>query len=107
AITEEIGRWPAIKWPNDVLVDGRKVVGIITEMESELEQVSHVLLGIGVNLNAPRDAFPPELRRKATSLLLATGRRVDHAAFTAGVLAGLDARSGRFLCGGVSVVAAA
>src|SRR5262249_36335370 len=60
----------------------------------------------GVNLNAPRDAFPPELRRKATSLLLATGRRGDRAAFTAGVLAALEARYGRFVRGGVSSVRA-
>src|SRR5262249_27817667 len=106
AIAEEIGRWPAIKWPNDVLVDGRKVVGVITEMESELEQVAHVLLGIGVNLNAPRDAFPPELQRKATSLLLATGRRVDRAAFTGRLLAALEARYGRFVRGGFASVRA-
>jgi len=106
AIADEIGRWPAIKWPNDVLVDGRKVVGVITEMESELEQVAHVLLGIGVNLNAPRDAFPPELQRKATSLLLATGRRVDRAAFTGRLLAALEARYGRFVRGGFASVRA-
>ena len=100
AIAEEIGRRPAIKWPNDVLVDGRKVVGIITEMESELERVTHVILGIGVNLNAPRSAFPPELRRKATSLRVATGRRVDRAAFTGRLLAALEARYGRFVRGG-------
>jgi BirA family biotin operon repressor/biotin-[acetyl-CoA-carboxylase] ligase len=100
AIAEETGVRAAIKWPNDVLVDGRKVVGILTEMDAEMERVHHVIAGIGVNLNAPASAFPPELRAKATSLRLATGRRIDRAAFTARLLAALEARYGRFLAVG-------
>jgi BirA family biotin operon repressor/biotin-[acetyl-CoA-carboxylase] ligase len=100
AIAEETGVRAAIKWPNDVLVDGRKVVGILTEMDAEVERVHHVIAGIGVNLNAPASAFPPELRTKASSLRLATGRRVDRAAFTGRLLAALEARYGRFLAVG-------
>src|SRR5262249_48866602 len=76
---------------------GRKVAGILTEMDSELERVHHVIPGIGVNLNAPRSSFPPELRTKASSLLVLTGRRVDRAAFTGRLLAALEARYGRYL----------
>jgi len=68
--------------------------------------VHHVILGIGVNLNAPRAAFPPELRERATSLFLATGRRVDRAAVTGRLLAALEARYGRFLEGGFEAVRA-
>ncbi len=106
AILEETGRRPAIKWPNDVLLDGRKVSGILTEMESEVERVHHVIAGIGVNLNAPPSAFPRELRAKVTSLFTRTGRRVDRAAFTGRLLAAVEARYGRFLDGGFASVGA-
>ncbi|TMB45841.1 MAG: biotin--[acetyl-CoA-carboxylase] ligase [Deltaproteobacteria bacterium] len=106
ALAETPGLAPRLKWPNDVLIDGRKVAGILTEMEAEVERVHHVILGIGVNLNAPRAAFPPELRERATSLFLATGRRVDRAAVTGRLLAALEARYGRFLEGGFEAVRA-
>ena len=73
----------AIKWPNDCLLDGRKVAGILTEMDAERDRVQAIVLGIGVNLNAPAEAFPPELCATATSVLIATGTRVDRVAFTA------------------------
>jgi BirA family transcriptional regulator, biotin operon repressor / biotin---[acetyl-CoA-carboxylase] ligase len=106
AVAETTGRAPAIKWPNDVLVDGRKVAGILTEMDAEVERVHHVICGIGVNLNAPRRAFPRELRDKAGSLLTVTGQRVDRAAFAARLLAALEARYGRFLTAGFEAVRA-
>ena len=105
-VAEETGLRPAIKWPNDVLLGGRKVVGILTEMDSEVERVHHVIAGIGVNLNGSRTAFPPALRARATSLRLATGRRVDRAAFTGRLLAALEARYGRFVRGGFASVRA-
>src|SRR5207253_11001823 len=104
ALADTPGLAPRLKWPNDVLIDGRTVAGILTEMEAEVERVHHVILGIGVNLNAPRAAFPPELRERATSLFLATGRRVDRAAVTGRLLAALEARYGRFLEGGFEAV---
>ena len=104
ALAETAGCTPRIKWPNDVLVDGRKVAGALTEMEAEVERVQHVILGIGVNLNAAQSAFPPELRDRATSLFLATGRKVDRAAVTGRLLAALEARYGRFLEGGFEAV---
>ena len=104
AVAEQTGRRPAIKWPNDVLLEGRKVAGILTEMDAEVERVHHVIAGIGVNLNAPARAFPPALRTKAGSLLGITGRRVDRAAFAARLLAALEARYGRFLTAGFDAV---
>ena len=100
AIAEETGLRAAIKWPNDVLLGGRKVVGILVEMDSEVERVHHVTVGIGVNLNTARSSFPPELRDKASSLRLESGRRIDRAAFTGRLLAALEARYGRFLAVG-------
>jgi BirA family biotin operon repressor/biotin-[acetyl-CoA-carboxylase] ligase len=103
-VAAESGLRPAIKWPNDVLVDGRKVAGILVEMDSEVDRVHHVIAGIGVNLNAPPRAFPRALRGTASSLLIAGGRRVDRAAFTARLLAALEARYGRYLTVGFSSV---
>ena len=71
-----------IKWPNDVLIDGRKTSGILMEMASEATQVRHLVLGIGVNLNADPERFPDEFRATATSVGAAAGRRIDRARFT-------------------------
>ena len=104
AVRETIGRPAAVKWPNDVLVDGRKVAGILTEMEGEAERVAFVLVGIGVNVNLDPVHLPPEIAASATSLLAATGAPVDRAAFTARLLAALEARYGQFLAGGFAAI---
>src|SRR2546428_9521755 len=75
-------------------------------MDAEVERVHHVIAGIGVILSAPETAFRPALRPKAGSLRLATGRRVDRAAFTGRLLAALEARYGRFVARGFSSVRA-
>jgi BirA family biotin operon repressor/biotin-[acetyl-CoA-carboxylase] ligase len=106
AVEEETAIRPAIKWPNDVLLGGRKVAGILVEMDAEVERVHHVIAGIGVNLNASPTAFPRALRARATSLLIATGRPVDRAAFTGRLLAALEARYGRFSTVGFASVRA-
>jgi BirA family biotin operon repressor/biotin-[acetyl-CoA-carboxylase] ligase len=100
AVAEETGLRPAIKWPNDVLLDGYKVAGVLTEMDSEVDRVHYVVAGVGVNLNTPKSGFPPELRTKASSLMLVTGRPIDRAAFTGRLLAALEARYGLFLSEG-------
>ena len=81
---------PAIKWPNDILIDGKKVCGILAEMQTEAGLLKAVVLGIGVNVNAPLSAFPEELRDKASSLFLLGGRAIDRSAFTAAVLTHLE-----------------
>src|SRR5262249_11060515 len=106
AIAASTGERPAIKWPNDVLLRGRKVVGILTEMDAEVERVGHVVAGIGVNLNAPAASFPRALRAKAGSLLSLTGRRVDRAAFAARLLAAFEECYARFLAAGLAGVRA-
>jgi BirA family biotin operon repressor/biotin-[acetyl-CoA-carboxylase] ligase len=79
----EQGTEAAIKWPNDVHLDGRKVAGILTELSAEPERVHFVIVGVGVNLNSRAEHFPDELRETATSLALATGQRVLRARFAA------------------------
>ncbi|HXG22466.1 MAG TPA: biotin--[acetyl-CoA-carboxylase] ligase [Methylomirabilota bacterium] len=81
---------PAIKWPNDVLLQGKKVCGILAEMQTETGTLRSVVLGIGVNVNAPLSAFPPELHDKASSLFLTGGQFIDRAVFTAALLTHLE-----------------
>jgi BirA family transcriptional regulator, biotin operon repressor / biotin---[acetyl-CoA-carboxylase] ligase len=70
-----------IKWPNDVLVDGRKACGILLELAAEATRVAFLVLGIGVNLNVDPATFPEEFRASATSLCARAGRPIDRAAF--------------------------
>jgi BirA family biotin operon repressor/biotin-[acetyl-CoA-carboxylase] ligase len=93
---ETLGLVPKLKWPNDVLLDGRKAVGILTEMEAELDRVRLVIVGIGVNVNVDRDELPPYLRDTATSLRMAAGRPIDRVRFTAALLASVERTYGRF-----------
>lgn len=65
-----------IKWPNDILLDGKKLVGILTEMSAEMDQINYVVIGIGINVNIRADEFPPELQSIASSLQIATGHPV-------------------------------
>jgi BirA family biotin operon repressor/biotin-[acetyl-CoA-carboxylase] ligase len=71
-----------IKWPNDVLLAGRKTSGILMELSAEATRVGFLVLGIGVNLNVDREAFPEDFRSLATSLASHSGRVVDRAHFT-------------------------
>lgn len=80
----------AIKWPNDVLVQGRKVAGILTELSAEPDQVHWVVLGIGVNLNVGPDDLPDDLRDVATSLAAEREQPVPRALFTAALLSLLE-----------------
>lgn len=93
-----------IKWPNDVVIGDRKVAGVLTEMEAEMDGVHYAIAGIGVNVNATASTFPPELRDKATSLREALGRPVDRAGFTARLLADFEARYSRFLAQGLGAM---
>ncbi len=80
----------SIKWPNDLLIDGRKVAGILTELSAEPEQVHFVVVGVGVNLNSPSSALPPEVAEVATSLQAARGGRVPRALFAAALFTRLE-----------------
>lgn len=68
AVERITGMKPGIKWPNDLLLDGRKICGILTEMNTEIEQVNFIVLGIGINYDRRQDEFPAELAQKATSI---------------------------------------
>lgn len=106
AVKDVVGIDAVIKWPNDVLVEGRKVSGILVEMDAELESVRSLVIGIGVNANVPLEAIPEDARPSATSLHAASGGSVDRARFLGRLLTHLErlydawSRSGfdRLLC---------
>lgn len=79
-----------VKWPNDVLLGGRKVAGLLNEMSAETERIHYVILGIGVNLNMTAEQFPDDLRYPATSVATETGVAVSRLAFTRTLLRQLD-----------------
>ncbi len=76
-----------LKWPNDVLVGGKKVCGILTEMNAEPTRVRHLVVGIGINVN--QTSFPAELEPLATSLRLAAGSEWSRVELTAALLKSL------------------
>ena len=82
---------PQIKWPNDILINGKKVAGLLNEMNAETEKVNFVVLGIGVNLNLRMESISDTLlRHPATSLYEEGGVEVDRVAFTRALLTELD-----------------
>jgi BirA family biotin operon repressor/biotin-[acetyl-CoA-carboxylase] ligase len=82
AIEELINVKTGIKWPNDIVVNRKKVVGMLTEMAMtpELDEIQYVVIGTGVNVNTALDELPEEIRETATSLKQESGQPVDRAA---------------------------
>jgi BirA family biotin operon repressor/biotin-[acetyl-CoA-carboxylase] ligase len=107
AIVAVSGLEPTHKWPNDILLDGRKVAGLLNEMSAESDRIRFVVLGIGVNLNMTADQFPDDLRTPATSLLLAGGAPVSRAAFGRVLLEQLDTLYAEYLQHGPAPILAA
>jgi BirA family biotin operon repressor/biotin-[acetyl-CoA-carboxylase] ligase len=105
AIQSETGLAPDVKWPNDVLLNGRKLAGILTEMSAEGDRVNHVIVGIGVDVNQEPSDFPPEVRDIATSLRIETGQPVHRAELATAIIEELDNDYARICCGEFSVIA--
>lgn len=95
---------PAIKWPNDILLNGRKVAGLLNEMSAETDTIHCVVLGIGVNINMTREQFPEDLRQPATSLFLEKGVPVNRVEFTRSLLTSLDQLYDDYLCHGFPAI---
>lgn len=94
-----------IKWPNDILIRGRKVAGILTELSAELDRINHMVVGIGVDVNQAASDFPPELARLAVSLRSELGRRLSRAELAVAILRELDADYARLAAGDFAAVA--
>ncbi|MGH7846918.1 MAG: biotin--[acetyl-CoA-carboxylase] ligase [Candidatus Binatia bacterium] len=85
-----LGEAPEIKWPNDILVAGRKLAGILTESACEGTRIRFVIVGIGVNVNVPLASMPEPVRARATSLIEKTGRRWERARLAGLLIQGLE-----------------
>jgi BirA family biotin operon repressor/biotin-[acetyl-CoA-carboxylase] ligase len=98
-----MGAHAMLKWPNDLLVHGHKLGGILVEAHSQGNRLESIIVGIGVNLTA--GALPPELATIATSLEHATGRSVDRAAFIELLLAHVERWIDRYIASGLPAIA--
>jgi BirA family biotin operon repressor/biotin-[acetyl-CoA-carboxylase] ligase len=105
AIESQTGLKPEIKWPNDLLLSGKKVSGILTELSAELDRVKYVILGIGVDVNLNAGDFPSELRNAATSLKVELGKSLSRAELAVEILRELDADYARVAGGSFAAVA--
>jgi len=90
AIRGQLPLRPEIKWPNDIMLHGRKIAGVLTELSGELDSIRHISLGVGLNANLADGDFPPAVEATATSLRLVLGRPIDRPALAAALLRELD-----------------
>lgn len=104
AIERYSGIRPMIKWPNDLLLGGRKVAGLLNEIRSEADRIHFVILGIGVNLNVDKKVFPKEIRSLATSLKQEMGQTISRKDFLSSLLLLLEEWYSLFLREGGEVV---
>lgn len=77
AIREVTGLDIGIKWPNDILYDNKKLVGILTEMNAEMDCINYIVIGMGINVNIPYAEIPDDIKDKATSLSEITGKQIS------------------------------
>ncbi len=104
AVSHFTTRAPSVKWPNDVLLDSKKVAGILMEMHTEAEMASFVIAGIGVNVNMTKNMFPRELNRRATSIIAASEGEVSRTDFTQRLFLSLEIWYKIFLEKGLSAI---
>jgi len=82
----KMGIKTTIKWPNDIVLNSRKVCGILTEMSGEIDHINYLVMGIGINVNLEEKDLPMELKDVATSLIIESGKYMDRKLLLANVL---------------------
>lgn len=92
AINVLCGIEPKIKWPNDILIDGKKICGILTKLKTDpkTNSVTQAIIGVGVNVNQVEGEFPPDLTEKAGSLRMVLGEPVDRVPLCAEIIRQMD-----------------
>jgi BirA family biotin operon repressor/biotin-[acetyl-CoA-carboxylase] ligase len=91
---------PLIKWPNDLLIDGKKVCGILTELDAEMDRLNFIIVGIGLNANFKQSLLPAEVRKKATTLAEAMGRPVPRVPLIRAMLEEMEGTIDAFVASG-------
>ena len=81
---------PEIKWPNDILIKGKKVTGILTELQADSDKIHSIIIGIGINVNQTREDFPEELHSVATSIAIENGGKLSRSILIQQILANLE-----------------
>ena len=94
-IKEATGIESQIKWPNDLVLNKKKICGILTEMGTEFMEIKYVVIGTGINVN--QEEFPEELRKTATSLYLETGKKYHRSRIIERILEALEEYYGIFV----------
>ncbi|HXT73170.1 MAG TPA: biotin--[acetyl-CoA-carboxylase] ligase [Candidatus Angelobacter sp.] len=102
AIAEQSGLPPDIRWPNDVLLKGKKICGILTEMQAEPDRMHFAVIGIGINVNQSK--MPGELASIATSMRMETGRAHSRLDLLARLLRHLDRYYNQFIAEGAAPI---
>lgn len=95
AIRIRTGEEALIKWPNDIVINGKKVCGILTEMSTEIDYINHVVIGVGINVN--QETFPEEIRERAISLKTELGGSIRRSELIAAVMESFEACYKTFL----------
>lgn len=87
---ERFGLRAGIKWPNDIMYEGKKLVGILTEMNAEMDRINYVVIGTGINVNILPEDFPEDIRPVATSLAIMKGEKLPRVKFFQAVLESME-----------------
>ncbi|RBP38465.1 biotin--[acetyl-CoA-carboxylase] ligase [Garciella nitratireducens] len=90
SIQEETGSLVHIKWPNDIILNKKKVCGILTEMNAELDRINYIVVGIGINVNQQENDFSEEIKNKAISLFEVKKSKISRQNLTRRILTNLE-----------------
>lgn len=95
ALWEQTGLGVQIKWPNDLVINGKKICGILTEMSAEIDYINYVVIGVGINTNVTE--FPQELQKTASSLQIELGKSMKRSTLIASVMKRFEEAYEQFL----------
>lgn len=107
AITEALRQYgvkAVIKWPNDVLVEGKKICGILIEMGAELDQINFLVIGFGLNVKHQNFDFPEEIRSHVTSMEILLNNEIDRVELLSSILLQIEKRYFQFLKDGFAPI---
>lgn len=103
-LTNHLGLKPGIKWPNDILIQGRKISGILTEAVTDMDGIEYIITGIGINVNQVQADFPEEFRHTATSVREELRQDVARIPLLQELLLNLERRYQQMLAGGFAEI---
>jgi BirA family transcriptional regulator, biotin operon repressor / biotin---[acetyl-CoA-carboxylase] ligase len=103
-LKKELTLDPKIKWPNDIILQDKKVSGILTEMQAEQDQIQYIIIGIGMNVNQENNEIPDSIQSRATSLLMESGKVVDITRLIQSIFVRFEKSYAEYLNHGFSII---